>query len=104
MFEVIVHEDAEQEILSLPPILLGQMIKLIERLKFEGNNLRLPHSKVIGGGLFELRVGGKDIARTLYAYAYGERIYLLRAFIKKTPATPSKEIAIARLRLRELTE
>ncbi|CFR05211.1 type II toxin-antitoxin system RelE/ParE family toxin [Yersinia kristensenii] len=104
MLKIIAHDEATEEILSLPTILQGQMIRLIERLEVEGNRLKLPHSRVIGGGLFELRVGGKNIARSLYAYASGENIYLLRAFVKKTQTTPSNEIKIARKRLQELTK
>lgn len=54
------------------------------------------------GGLFELRVGDKNIARTLYAYATGNEIYLLHAFVKKTQKTPAKAIEIARMRLKEM--
>ena len=68
------------------------MARLIERLEQEGNKMKIPHSRVIGGGLFELRVGDKNIARTLYAYATGNEIYLLHAFVKKTQKTPKKEI------------
>ncbi|EFK7858787.1 type II toxin-antitoxin system RelE/ParE family toxin, partial [Escherichia coli] len=53
-------------------------------------------------GLFELRVGDKNIARTLYAYATGNEIYLLHAFVKKTQKTPAKAIEIARMRLKEM--
>ncbi|SES66482.1 Phage derived protein Gp49-like [Thorsellia anophelis DSM 18579] len=61
----------------------------------------MPHSKVIGGGIFELRVGGKDIARTLYAYADGKQIFLLHAFIKKSDKTPLRTISLARQRLED---
>ncbi|MFO5701954.1 type II toxin-antitoxin system RelE/ParE family toxin, partial [Klebsiella pneumoniae] len=54
-------------------------------------------------GLFELRVGDKNIARTLYAYAVGHEIYLLHAFVKKTQKTPAGAIEIARKRLKEMS-
>ncbi|MFU2220646.1 type II toxin-antitoxin system RelE/ParE family toxin, partial [Proteus mirabilis] len=50
----------------------------------------------------ELRVGDKNIARTLYAYATGNEIYLLHAFVKKTQKTPVQAIEIARTRLKEM--
>ena len=65
--------------------------------------LKMPHSRVIGAGLFELRVGDKNIARTLYAYAVGHEIYLLHAFVKKTQKTPAGAIEIARKRLKEMS-
>nr|WP_249921208.1 type II toxin-antitoxin system RelE/ParE family toxin [Escherichia coli] len=46
-----------------------------------------------------LKPRDKNIARTLYAYAMGNEIYLLHAFVKKTP---TKAIEIARMRLKEM--
>lgn len=45
---------------------------------------------------------GKDIARGLWVYQKGEKILLLRVFIKKTPKTPSSEIDLALQRLQEM--
>lgn len=103
MFNVITHPAALDELQELPDELRGRMTRLIERLGSEGNKMKMPHSRVIGGGLFELRVGDKNIARTLYAYAAGNEIYLLHAFVKKTQKTPAKAIDIARTRLKEMS-
>lgn len=103
MFNVITHAAAVDELKDLPDELRGRMFRLIERLSEEGR-LKMPHSRVIGGGLFELRVGDKNIARTLYAYAVGQNIYLLHSFIKKTEKTPTAAIELARRRLKEMTE
>ncbi|MBC8953018.1 type II toxin-antitoxin system RelE/ParE family toxin [Xenorhabdus sp. PB62.4] len=104
MFNVITHPDALLELKQLPDELRGRMFKLIERLRTNGNQLKMPHSRVIGGGLFELRIGDKNITRTLYAFEIGQKIYLLHAFVKKTQRTPTGAIEIARKRLKELTE
>ncbi|MEX9414746.1 type II toxin-antitoxin system RelE/ParE family toxin, partial [Escherichia coli] len=61
-------------------------------------------TKPIQDGLFELRVGRKDISRTFFAYAKGRKIYILRTFIKKTPKTPKAEIALATSRWEELKD
>lgn len=100
MFDVLAHELAAQELEELPDRLRGQMYRLIEKLEKEGR-LKMPHSRVIGGGLFELRVGGANIARTLYCYAKGNQIYLLHAFVKKTETTPPNAIKLARQRLED---
>ncbi len=102
MFNVITHPAALEELQELPDELRGRMTRLIERLESEGK-LKMPHSRVIGAGLFELRVGDKNIARTLYAYAVGYEIYLLHAFVKKTQKTPAGAIEIARKRLKEMS-
>lgn len=100
MYKVLAHEIAAQELAELPDRLRGQMFRLIERLEAEGQ-LKMPHSRVIGGGLFELRVGGANIARSLYCYAKGNQIYLLHAFVKKTEKTPASAIKLARQRLED---
>lgn len=102
MFNVITHPAALEELQELPDELRGRMTRLIERLESEGK-LKMPHSRVIGAGLFELRVGDKNIARTLYAYAVGHEIYLLHAFVKKTQKTPAGAIETARKRLKEMS-
>lgn len=103
MFNVIAHPTALRELQELPDELRGRMTRLIERLEREGNRLKMPHSRVIGGGLFELRVGDRNTARTLYAYSTGNEIYLLHAFVKKTQKTPAGAIEIARTRLKEMS-
>ncbi|MEW9810157.1 MAG: type II toxin-antitoxin system RelE/ParE family toxin (plasmid) [Candidatus Symbiodolus clandestinus] len=102
MFEIVAHEKIGDELRGFSADIRGRMFRLIERLQLEGETMRLPHSRVISGGLFELRVGGKDITRCLYAFAMGKKIYLLHAFVKKTQQTPAAAISTARQRLREL--
>jgi len=80
----------------------GKVIYALEKLENQGNNLRYPHTAVIRDGLFELRVGKKNIARTFFAFARGRKIYVLRTFIKKSQKTPSSEVQIALKRLKEL--
>lgn len=66
--------------------------------------LRTIYIFFIQDGLFELRVGKKDITRTFFAFAKGKKIYILRTFVKKTPRTPPTEIQLALKRLEELTD
>lgn len=68
-----------------------------------GPDLGLPHTRAMGGGLFEIRAkGGEGIGRAFYCTTIGQRIVILHAFIKKTEQTPPRELATARLRLREV--
>jgi len=55
-------------------------------------------------GIFELRVGSKDIARTFFAFAKGNKIYILRTFVKKAQKTPRAEIELALKRLKEVMD
>lgn len=62
-----------------------------------GNTLREPHSKPIGGGLFELRIKfASDITRIFYFFVVDNRIILTNGFVKKTMKTPKSEIELAR--------
>ncbi|EOW6514174.1 type II toxin-antitoxin system RelE/ParE family toxin [Cronobacter malonaticus] len=103
MFELIFHPGAAKELYALDPVMQAKVLRGLEKLEREGFRLRYPDSRVLTRGLYELRVGGKDIARTFFAFAVGQRIFILRTFIKKTQKTPQCEIEIALKRLEELS-
>lgn len=102
MFTVIFHDDAEKELAALPVLLRAKMVKQLQKLERDPQQLREPDTKPIKDGLFEIRAKAGDIARGLWVYQVGKKIYLLRIFIKKTPKTPSEEIAMAWARLEEM--
>jgi phage-related protein len=77
--------------------------RLTELLEEFGLDLRMPHSRAMGGGLYELRPRGREgIARVFYCTLVGQRILILHSFIKKTRGTPTRELALARRRQREV--
>lgn len=62
-----------------------------------GNQLREPHSKSVGDGLFELRIKfSNDISRIFYFFVVDNKIILTNGFVKKTMKTPRAEIDLAR--------
>jgi len=66
-----------------------------------GTDLRMPHSRAMGHGLFELRCKGREgIGRAFYCTIIGSEIVVLHCFIKKTKETPEREMATARKRLK----
>jgi len=69
------------------PVLLQQTRIGIGKLKQRVNH-GFPLTKEIGDGLYELRVGGKDIVRMLWFFVAGGRIVLVEAFVKKTTRIP----------------
>lgn len=86
-----------------PVDIVADYARVVELLTEYGPDLRLPHSRAFGGGLFELRPRGKSgIGRAFYCYLVGRRIVVLHAFIKKVQQTPEQEIQIARKRMKEL--
>lgn len=77
--------------------------KIVELLVEHGPNLRLPHSRALGNGLFELRPRGKSgIGRAFYCFLVGQRVVVLHAFIKKSQQTPERELKLARKRMKEI--
>ncbi|MCL2052380.1 MAG: type II toxin-antitoxin system RelE/ParE family toxin [Lachnospiraceae bacterium] len=69
----------------------------IEILAEYGNNIRKPHSKSLGKGLFELRIRfANDITRIFYFFVANNRIILTNGFIKKSQKIPLNEIILAR--------
>lgn len=98
-FHVRVRNDIE----SWPDEILADYARLVELLMEFGPKLRMPHSRAMGDGLFELRPRGREgIGRALYCYPDGQRIVILHAFVKKTQETPEKELRLARKRMKEL--
>ena len=92
-----------EDIESWPVDVHADYARLVELLIEHGPNLRLPHSRAFGDGLFELRPKGRSgIGRAFYCFILGKRVIVLHAFIKKTPQTPDKELKLARKRLKEL--
>ena len=98
-------EDVRLEIEALPVGIRASYARLTELLEEFGLELRMPHSRAIGGGLFELRPRGREgIARVFYCTKVGRKIIILHSFIKKTNETPKRELDIARRRRREVIE
>jgi len=73
---------------------LADTLALIKLAEGRGNQLREPHSKTLGGGLYELR--GRQV-RLFYAFGPGRRmITLLNGIIKKQDRIPESALAQAR--------
>ena len=76
-------------------------MRCLDLLEKHGNELRMPFSKSLHGGLFELRVTGNIQARIMYCF-HKEVAVLLHAFIKKTDKIPKREIELALKRMKLL--
>jgi len=97
------HSRVKAEIESWPDGILADYARIVELLMEFGPNLRMPHSRAMGGGIFELRPRGREgIGRVFYCFVIGQRVVILHAFIKKTPDTPEHELKISRKRMKEV--
>jgi len=88
---------------KLPDGLLARYIHLSKRMLEYGPNLKEPHTKAIGDGLFEMRLkSAEGIARVMYCTVVGRRIVMLHGFIKKALQAPPNELETARRRMKEV--
>lgn len=88
----------------MPPGLQARLIRLIEAIENVGlDNLHEPHVKHLEGKLWELRAKASEgIARGIYGTVTGRKVLVLHVFVKKTQKTPSRALAIARQRMKEV--
>lgn len=79
--------------------LRARIVRTIELLEADGHMLRMPNSKPLEDGIFELRDHDEEKnSRVLYFFFDGNEAVLTNGFIKKTQKTPRKEIALAKKR------
>ena len=98
-------EEVRSEINALPVGIRASYARLANLLEEFGLDLRMPHSRAMGDGLFELRPRGREgIARVFYCMKIGRKIIMLHSFIKKSNETPKREMEIARRRQKEVAE
>lgn len=95
---------ALSEVEALPVDMRAHLQRIAELIAAHGlERVGVPYVKHLEGKLWELRLKGRDgIARSLYVTASGRRIVILRTFVKKTQATPRREIELALARAKEL--
>lgn len=97
------NKKVEQEIAAWPVGIYADFLRLTGLMQAHGADLRLPHSRAMGKGLFELRCkGAEGIGRAFYCTMVGREIVILHEFIKKTSQTPEEDLRIARKRLKEV--
>lgn len=99
-----VSEAAQAEVDALPEDMQMKFARLTDLIRDLGLlAMREPYVKHLDGKLWEMRLKGADgIARSIYVTASGERVIVLRTFVKKTEKTPRREIKIALARTKEI--
>ncbi len=92
------------EVEALPADMLARFRRISELIEEFGlEQVREPHVKHLRASIWEMRLKGKDgISRALYVTAVGQRVVVVRVFIKKTQKTPSSEIELALKRAKEI--
>ena len=102
-WEIKYHDERLQDaVLAFPAGLLARYLHLTDRMIEHGPDLGMPHTRAMGSGLFELRLRSQEgIGRVFYCTLVKRRIVMLHEFVKKTDKTPSKELTVARKRMKE---
>ena len=94
----------DAELAALPDDMVarfGHISALVRDMSLE--RVRHPHVDHLQGPLWEMRLRGKaGIARALYVAASGQRVVVVRVFVKKTQKTPPSEIKLALQRARDV--
>ncbi len=99
------NQRVRSQIEDWPAGIAASFARIAQQMAISGPNLGMPYTKAMGDGLFEIRVRGSEgIGRVFFCCLVGRQVIILHGFIKKTQATPPKEIAIARKRLKEVND
>jgi phage-related protein len=100
------NETVDAELDELPADMKARFVRTSQLIESVGLlNIGLPHVRHIEGSIWEIRLKGKaGIARALYVTAKGQRVVVVRVFVKKTEETPRREIEMALQRAKELKQ
>ena len=97
------NDRVQRDVWAMPAGIAADYLRLTEAMALYGADLRMPHSRAMGGGLFELRPKGPEgIGRVFYCTQVGKTIVVLHSFVKKTQETPDAEMRVARKRLKDV--
>ena len=104
MWSVEYLPGAAEERASLPVDMRARLGRIADVIGQNGlSNLPRDWVKSLGDQLWELRITGKDgIARAIYVTARGQRVVIVRIFVKKTQKTPQRELKLARQRAKDV--
>ena len=97
--QAVVAEELEA-IERRTPVLHDLIVAGLNKLRRRAYH-RPPLCEPLGGGLYELRVGRKDIARAAWFFREGQRIVVVRCFVKKSQKTLKNELNLAQNRMAE---
>ena len=90
-------EPAKEYISGLSPKVIAKFLKIIELLENNGPDVKMPYSRFLESGIFEIRIiQNNNISRVLYFFTNSRKIVLTNGFTKKTQKTPRKEIEKAK--------
>jgi phage-related protein len=88
---------------NFPSSIKAKYEAILDKILEYGPNLGMPFTKPFGNGLFEMRAkGSAGIARGFFCTITNNTVVILHVIIKKTQATPKKELDLAKKRMNEV--
>ena len=100
----LLGEGVEAELRALPKDMQARFARIVQLIQDKGlHQVHAPYIKHLPGKLWEMRLTGRDgMPRALYVTAIGQRVVIVRVFVKKSQKTPGREIALALKRAEEV--
>lgn len=95
IIKIIDINDFKKFILSLDKRTQAKLTRMINLLKDNGVDLKMPYAKQLGDKMWELRILGQQQVRVIYVFN-GVQIVILNWFLKKTNRVPVREIETAK--------
>jgi phage-related protein len=95
-------DEIEEFVESLQEQTIAKVLRTFDLLERFGNQLKMPHSKKVSDGLFELRIRGVQEVRFLYMFQKDKIVIVLSGFIKKTNKIPIRQLSLAKRRKNDL--
>ena len=98
------NADVRAELEALPADMRANFERIVRLVQSVGlERVHEPYIKHLEDRLWEMRLKGKSgIARAIYLTAIGQRVVILRVFVKKSQKTPRREIELALKRAKEV--
>jgi phage-related protein len=94
----------DDELATLPADLRARLVRVFDLIEAHGFQ-HLPRDTVKHpeGKLWEIRISAASgISRAFYVAATGQRVVIIRVFVKKTQKAPLRELELARQRTKEI--
>ena len=103
-FQILFFATSVHALIEKWPVgIYASFVRITEQMVVSGPHLGMPYTKAMGDGLFEIRARGPEgIGRAFFCCMKGKRIVILHGFVKKTQATPIKELRLAKQRMKEV--
>ena len=97
------NQSVKEDSRDLPISIKAKFEAIMDKMIEHGPDLGLPFTKAMGKGMFEIRAKSQEgIARGMFCTISGNTIVILHVFLKKTQATPKKELDLAIKRMKEV--